>query len=75
MHYLLQFFTYEHLPENLQKISKPFCDLAASIDVGLPNNCEKTTCIRKLLEAKDCAVRSVIYKEDKNLFGDKNSKE
>jgi len=29
----------------------------------LPRNAERTTALRKLLEAKDCAVRAVLYKE------------
>lgn len=63
-HYTLQFFAYEHLPEHLQKISKPFGDLARELDVSLPNNPEKSTALRKLLEAKDCAVRAVLFKLD-----------
>ena len=62
-HYLRQFFKCDHLPENLQKIVRPFADLAEHLDNDLKDNPEKTTAIRKLLEAKDCAVRSVIYKE------------
>lgn len=60
---MLQFFGYEHLPEHLQKVSKPFCDLARSICETLPSNPERTVALRKLLEAKDCAVRALIYKE------------
>ena len=60
---LLQFFAYEHLPEKLQVISKPFGDLARELAQILPSNAESTTALRKLLEAKDCAVRSVLYKE------------
>jgi len=55
---LLQFFTYEHLPSHLQTISKPFCKLAQQIVRDLPQNPERTVALRKLLEAKDCAVRS-----------------
>lgn len=62
-HYLMQFFSYAHLPENLQAVSKPFCELAKLIDNTLPANAESTTALRKLLEAKDCAVRAVIFKE------------
>lgn len=61
-HQLLQFFQYEHLPEHLQTTSKLFCDLATLIDETLPNNSEKTTSLRKLIEAKDCAVRAIIMK-------------
>lgn len=61
-HYLLQFFEYAHLPEKLQKVSKPFGDLAFLIADTLPNNPESTTALRKLLEAKDCAVRANLFK-------------
>lgn len=59
---LMQFFEYSHLPEHLQKISKPFGELATFIESTLPDNPEKTTALRKLLEAKDCAVRANIFK-------------
>ena len=60
--YLSQFFTYSHLPPQLQNISKPFCDLAESLTKTLPKNPERTLSLRKLLEAKDCAVRALISK-------------
>jgi hypothetical protein len=59
---LLQFFTYEHLPEALVEISKPFGDLAQLMVVILPRNSERTAGLRKLLEAKDCAVRAWLYR-------------
>lgn len=59
---LLQFFEYKHLPEHLQVISKPFGDLANNIVETLPRNPERTVALRKLLEAKDCAVRANIFK-------------
>lgn len=58
----MQFFTYAHLPPAMQEISKPFTELAMNIDMKLPDNPEKTTALRKLLEAKDCAVRASIFK-------------
>lgn len=58
--YLMQFFKYEHLPAGLQGVSKPFCDLAEVMHQRLPENPEKTTALRKLLEAKDCAVRALL---------------
>jgi ferritin-like protein len=61
--YLLQFFGYKHLPEKLQAISKPFGDLAQQLFDTLPENPEKTTALRKLLEAKDCAVRANLFKD------------
>jgi len=60
-HPILQFFTYSHLPEKLQKVSQPFCDLAYSV-AQLPHNAESATALRKLLEAKDAAVRAVLFK-------------
>ncbi len=60
---MLQFFSYEHLPQRLQDVSKPFCELARSIVDTLPSNPERTVALRKLLEAKDCAVRALLYTE------------
>lgn len=112
---ILQFFTYEHLPVNLQVVSKPFGDTAKKlasmtdeqlgeqrhlryhhqaanvfsvlcwfIDNNTPPN-EEATCavvkigeagdmfdggapmkdvLRRLLEAKDCAVRALLFKHD-----------
>lgn len=60
---MMQFFGYAHLPEHLQAHSKPFHDLAQTIVDTLPPNAERTTALRKLLEAKDCAVRARLYKE------------
>ena len=61
-HYLLQFFAWRHLPPHLQAVSQPFGELAEHVDANLPDNPEKTTALRKLLEAKDCAVRAVLFK-------------
>lgn len=57
----LQFFQYSHLPAPLQEVSRPFCELAKRIVDTLPRNPERTVALRKLLEAKDCAVRSSIF--------------
>jgi len=62
--YLLQFFVYSHLPPHLQEVSKPFGDLANWIADTLPSNPERTTALRKLLEAKDCAVRALLFKSE-----------
>jgi hypothetical protein len=62
MENLLQFFVYEHLPPHLQVVSAPFGDLARSLAQSLPKNPESTVAPRKLLEAKDCAVRAVLFK-------------
>lgn len=57
---IMQYFSYEHLPEHLQKVSKPIGDLAKQIDESLPDSAEKSAGLRKLLEAKDCFVRASI---------------
>jgi len=61
--YLMQFFAYGHLPPHLQEVSAPFRELAQTLEASLPNNPEKSTALRKLLEGKDAAVRAVIFKE------------
>ena len=55
---ILHFFHYAHLPATFQSASKPFCDLAEHIVTTLPRNPERTVALRKLLEAKDAAVRA-----------------
>ena len=55
---LIGFFVYEHLPEHLQRISKPFADLAHQMLDDLPESPERAAGLRKLLEAKDCFVRA-----------------
>jgi hypothetical protein len=60
---ILQFFTYRHLPPELGAISKHFADLADDLVAQLPRNTERSVALRKLLEAKDAAVRARIYKE------------
>jgi len=55
---LLELFEYKHLPEHLQSDSRAFHDLAwYTAARPTERGAEKTTCLRKLLEAKDCAVR------------------
>lgn len=75
--HILQFFEYKHLPEKLAMISRPFCELAHAIVKGdncsesgnvtigppIPRNPERTVALRKLLEAKDCAVRAFLSKD------------
>lgn len=60
--YLLQFFVHAHLPPHLAAVSKPFGELADKIVAELPRNPERTVALRKLLEAKDCAVRALLFK-------------
>lgn len=57
---ILQFFAYDHLPDRLKVISAQFSVLAHDIIATLPRNPERTVALRKLLEAKDAAVRAKI---------------
>jgi hypothetical protein len=58
--HVLKFFSYKHLPEHLQEISKDFADLATKTAERAPDSQETTVALRKLLEAKDAAVRAVL---------------
>ena len=57
---VLNFFRYEHLPQHLQDVSKPFSDLAYKIAISTSRNGETAVALRKLLEAKDAAVRAMV---------------
>lgn len=56
--HILQFFAYAHLPPALQEVSALFSNVAEIIARDLPRNPERTVALRKLLEAKDAAVRA-----------------
>lgn len=55
---IMRYFEFAHLPKDLQYHSKPFCDLAEILYLTLPDNTQRALALQKLLEAKDCAVRS-----------------
>lgn len=57
---ILRFFDYDHLAPPLQLASRPFYDLAHYLDQSLQDSAEKSTALRKLLEAKDAAVRASL---------------
>jgi hypothetical protein len=57
-------FAYGHLPPLLQEVSKPFGELAQQIEETLPSNPEKTMALHKLLEAKDCTLRALLFKTE-----------
>jgi hypothetical protein len=59
---ILKFFEYKHLPSALQEVSKPFYELAEKMTKELPEGAEVSAGLRKLLEAKDCAVRAALEK-------------
>lgn len=49
-------FAYKHLPTDLQDVSRIFHNAAAGLLQLLPDAPELIACLRKLREAKDCAV-------------------
>ena len=58
---ILRYFAADHLPDGpLRDTSRHFAVLARILDSELPNGAEKSTALRKLLEAKDAAVRSAL---------------
>lgn len=70
---ILKYFEYEHLPTHLQEVSKHFHWLAWALVGKAPlgensthqqiiflGGPELTVALRKLLEAKDCAVRAAL---------------
>ena len=71
MNPIMTFFTYEHLPTHLQRISKPYCDLAQWICANVPNSAERSVSLRKLLEAKDAGVRAYVAGNAGNMGSDK----
>jgi hypothetical protein len=60
--HVLQYFAYHHLPPELQAVSEPFFQMAQVIADRMPSSPETTVALRKLLEAKDAAVRAVLDK-------------
>ena len=56
----MQYFEYSHLPEKLQAVSKPICEVAHHYNDTVKPGHEKTEGLRKLLEAKDCLVRAAL---------------
>lgn len=57
---ILQFFEHEHLPPALQEVARPMSELARQLAESLPTSAETSAGLRKLLEAKDCFVRSAL---------------
>lgn len=61
---MLQLFNFRHLQdEALRDVSYRFYILAHWIAENLPRNPERTVCLRKLREAKDCAITAKLWKE------------
>jgi len=60
---MLKFFAYAHLRDDLKAVSMPFGRLAELVVALVPAGPERTVGLRKLLEAKDAAVRAVAIPE------------
>ena len=58
---MLKWFEYQHLPNELQTFSKPFHEMAVQITSTIAPGPERTVSLRKLLEAKDAAVRAKVH--------------
>jgi hypothetical protein len=58
---MLKWFEFEHLPPELQAVSLGFGRLAGDICDKLQPGPERTAALRKLLEAKDAAVRAAVH--------------
>lgn len=58
---ILRYFRFDHLPPHLRAVSEPFARLAHEIaERPARDPAEALAALRKLLEAKDCAVRSIL---------------
>jgi hypothetical protein len=57
---MLRWFAFGHLPPHLQDVSRRFHVLALWIVDEVEPGPERTVALRKLLEAKDAAVRAVV---------------
>lgn len=57
---ILRYFHFAHLPPQLQVVSIKFYELAAALIALVPRNAERSVALRKLLEAKDAAVRANV---------------
>lgn len=57
---IMRYFQFNHLSLDLQGVSREFATLAWLIEDSLPNGPEKSVALRKLLEAKDAAVRAAL---------------
>lgn len=61
---VLRFFEHGHLPEGqAKKTSQVFQGVANTLAMSLPEDPETTVALRKLLEAKDAAVRAALVGE------------
>lgn len=55
----IKYFAYSRLPLKLQAAAKPVDNLAHAMEALLPDGPEKSAGMRKLLEARECFIRSI----------------
>lgn len=58
---MLKWFDYDHLPPHLKEMSVKFHSLATTLTIFILPGPERTVTLRKLLEAKDAAVRAMVH--------------
>lgn len=59
--HLLGYFAFEHLPAGVMRDTSARCaELADTVVAKLPDGPELTAGLRKLIEAKDCFVRTAL---------------
>lgn len=64
MRKLLQFFRHDHIQNmDAKNVVTAFATLAEDLAANLPFNSESTIAMRKLMEAKEAAVRAIYYEE------------
>lgn len=65
---LMQFFEWWHTPRDrlhdaaVTQTGNAFHTAAKNVVAILPRNAERTVALRKLLEARDCAMRAAVMK-------------
>lgn len=57
---MMKWFEFTHLPPDLQAVSGEFYGLACTLVAMTEPGPERTVALRKLLEAKDAAVRAKL---------------
>lgn len=57
---MMKWFEFAHLPPHLQETSSRFWDIACQLTATIEPGPERTVALRKLLEAKDAAVRAKL---------------
>lgn len=58
---MIKWFEWDYLPDDLKQISESFSRLAQIVVQDIEPGPERTVVLRKLLEAKDAAVRAKLF--------------